>query len=178
VRGWWVQQLGQYWLITQSGSTSKVFAYSFSRSAKLACWSEYTFPVFIRGVASVGGKVYVRTDTTLYELDEETFTDDGTPIEVDVQMAFQDAKLPGVEKMWYGADFVFQGTAQVSYLYDPANLARETTAQTITGDTRSGQLSPVEVTSAALAPRFRHAGNEAFSLDLATLYYHSLSAAV
>jgi hypothetical protein len=178
VLGKWISQLGQYWLIFNTGPSSLVYAYTFSRSARLACWSVYEFPVFITGITTVSGKVYVRSQNDLYELDPGTFTDDGTPIEVDVQMAFQDAKLPGVEKMWYGADFVFQGTAQVSYLYDPANLSRETTPQTIAGDTRSGQLAPIEVTAAALAPRFQHTGNQAFSLDLATLYYHALSASV
>ncbi len=176
VRGFWIPQFGQYWLVYESAGTSKVYAYSFSRSAKLACWSEYTFPILIRGAANVGGKVYVRTDSSLYELDPATFTDNGVPIAVDVQMAFQDAKLPGVEKMWYGADFVFTGTAQVSYLYNPSNTAFESNAQTVTGDSRSGQLVPVEITSAAIAPRFQHQANEAFSLDMATLYYHGLSA--
>lgn len=174
VRGMWIQQLGQYWLIYESSGASRVFAYSFSRSAKLQCWSEYTFPVVITGVASVGGKVYVRSASSLYELAPDQYTDDGTTIEVDVQMAFQDAKTPGVEKMWYGADFVFSGTAQVSYLYEPGS-SRESASTTVTGDTRAGQIVPVEISSAAIAPRFQHAASEAFSLDMATLYYHVLS---
>lgn len=176
VRGVWIQQLGQYWIVYDAGGYSRVFAYTFSKSAKIACWSEYTFPVLITGIASRGGRVYCRTASALYELDAASGTDDGTAIDVDVQMAFQDAKLPGVEKQWYGADYVFSGTASVSYLYDPADPTKETIAQTLVGDTRSGQVAPIEVCSAAIAPRFRHSRDEAFSIDLATLYFHPLSA--
>lgn len=176
VRAAWLQQLGQYWLIYESQAGSVVYAYSYSRSAKLACWSEYTFPIVITGIASVAGRVYVRSESALYELREDSHTDAGTPIDVDVQMAYQDAKLPGVEKMFYGADYVFTGTASVSYLYDPRDQTRETIAQEITGDTRQGTMVPVEVTSAAIAPRFRHSAAEPFGLDAATLYFHQLSA--
>jgi hypothetical protein len=176
VLGLWVQQLGQYWLIYDAGGYSRVFAYSFSRSSKLACWSDYTFPILITGVATLAGRVYVRSATSLYELDPARYTDEGTPIAVDVQMAFQDATLPGVEKMFYGADYVFSGSPSVSYLYDPRDQLRETVPQLVTGDTRAGTMVPVEVTSAAIAPRFRHAADEPFTLDMATLYFHSLSA--
>ena len=176
VRGIWLQQLGQYWIVLRSSTGAKVFAYSFSRSSKLACWSVYTFPIAITDVAARAGKVSLRSTTTLYEFDAATFTDSGVPIDVDVQMAFQDAKLPGVEKMFYGADYVFSGTADVSYLYDPRDTTKETNAQAITGDTRTTTIVPVEVSSAALAPRFQHSADEAFSIDMLTLYFHSLSA--
>lgn len=176
VRGVWIQQLGQYWIVLRTSTGSKVFAYSFSRSSKLACWSIYTFAFAITGVATKAGKVYVRTESKLYELDAEQFTDAGSAIAVDVQMAFQDAKQPGVEKMFYGADFVFSGTADVSYLYDPRDTTRETITQAVEGDTRSTTVVPVEVSSAAIAPRFRHSADEAFIIDMVTLYFHSLSA--
>jgi hypothetical protein len=177
VRGVWLQQFGQYWVMYDDAGQTRAFVYSFSKSSKLMCWSEYTFPVLITGVAAIGGKVYARTADALYEMDSDTFVDDGSaPIPVDVQMAFQDAKLPGVEKMFYGADFVFTGTADVSYLYDPRKPSKETNAQSVQGDTRAGGLIPVELTAAAIAPRFRHEANEAFELSLCTLYYHPLSA--
>ena len=176
ILGAWLQQLGQYWLMFDAGGFTRAYAYSFSRSSKLACWSVYDFPVLLRGITTANGKVYVRTETSLYELDDAQHTDDGTVIEVDVQMAYQDAKLPGVEKQFYGADYVFEGTASVSYLYDPRDQSKETNAYPITGDSRAGTLIPVEVTAAAIAPRFRHAADEAFGLDMATLYYHPLSA--
>lgn len=178
VRAIWLQQFGQYWVMYDAGGYTRAFVYSFSKSSKLMCWSEYVFPVLLTGVAAIGGKVYARTNESLYEMDASTYVDDdtATPIAIDVQMAFQDAKLPGVEKMFYGADFVFSGTAQVSYLYDPRETSKETNPQLIQGDTRAGGMVGVEVTAAAIAPRFRHSADEAFELSLATLYYHPLSA--
>lgn len=175
VFGAWIPQFGQYWLTYDIGGASRAFAYSFSRNSKLACWSQYDFPVVITGMATLGGKVYVRTVDSLYELDATWYEDSGTAIDVDVQMAFQDAKSPGVEKMFYGADYVFSGTATISYLYDPRDTGKETTPQTVTGDSRAGTLVPVEVSAAAIAPRFQHSADEAFTLDLASLYFHPLT---
>lgn len=176
VMGVWIPQFGQYWLVfAQAAGASRVFAYSFSRSSKLAAWSEYTFPIAITGIATLAGKVYVRDATSLYELDPDTYTDNGTLVDVDVQMAYQDAKQPGVEKMFYGADFVFSGTADVSYLYDPRDQTKETIATPVTGDSRPSTIVPVEVSAAAIAPRFRHSADEAFTVDMASLYFHSLT---
>jgi hypothetical protein len=44
VRGYWITELGQYWAVFDMGTYSKVWAYTFSRSSKIACWSEYTSP--------------------------------------------------------------------------------------------------------------------------------------
>jgi hypothetical protein len=171
----WIPQFGQYWVVYGTASGSLVYAYSFSRSSKLAAWSEYTFPIAITGIATLAGKVYVRDATSLYELDPEQYTDNGTPVDVDIQMAYQDAKSPGVEKMFYGADYVFSGTVTVSYLYDPRDVTKETTVQSVTGDSRPSTIVPVEVSCAAIAPRFRHSADEAFTLDMASLYFHSLT---
>jgi len=176
VLGIWIKQFGQYWCCFDAGGYTQAFVYSFSKSSKLSCWSLYTFPVLFTGITTAAGKVYARTTSSLYELDADTYTDEGTAIDVDVQMAFQDAKTPGVEKYWYGADFVFQGSPTVSYLYDPRDITKETGGQVIEGDTRSLQMVPVEVTSAAIAPRFTHSADEAFGVDMVTIYYHLLSA--
>lgn len=180
VRGVWIPQFGQYWVIysgvVAGAPSSTAFVYSFSKSSKLACWSVYTFPVAIDAITTLAGKVYARAADVVYELDPNQYTDNGATIDVDVQMAFQDAKLPGVDKMFYGADCVFSGTASLSFLYDPRDTGKETVPQSVVGDTRAGQVIPVEVTSSALAPRFRHEAAEAFEVNLATLYYHPLSA--
>jgi hypothetical protein len=93
---------------------------------------------------------------------------------VEVQMAFQDAKSPGVLKQFHSADFVFNGAWDVSYLYDPRDQSKETVAQNISGDTRPGDLVPVEVSCPAIAPIFRHSADEAAQIDAVTLYYDTL----
>jgi hypothetical protein len=103
--------------------------------------------VKITGVCTQAGKVFLRSATDLYQLDADTSTrqydEAGDPptIPVEVQMAFQDAKTPGVDKQWYGADFVFAGTADVSYLYDPRDQTKESTSQAVTGNTAPARRS-------------------------------------
>lgn len=172
--GLWVHQLGQYWAVMDVGAISKAWVYTYSKSSKIACWSEYTFPFLIKAITTLNGRVYLRSEDRLYSLDATRFTDDGTLIDVEVQMAFQDAKSPGVSKQFYGADLVLQGSPDVSFLYDPRDLGKETVPQTITDDTRPGDLVPVEIVAPAIAPIYRHSKDEAFELDALSLYYNLL----
>ncbi len=172
--GIWFHEIGQYWLIIDMGTYSKVWAYSFSKTSKLACWSQYEFPIRITDAAALNGRVYVRTASSLYTLDPEQFTDDSAPIEAEVQMAFQDAKTPGVLKQFHAGDFVFEGTWSVSYKFDPRDSTKETVPQAISGDSRPGDLVPVEVSAPAIAPVFRHSADEAAEIDVVTLYYETL----
>jgi hypothetical protein len=173
--GIWIHQIGQYWCVFDQGATSKAWVYTFSKSSKIACWSEYTFPFLIEGITTLNGVVYLRTDENLYSLDAKLFTDSGELINVEVQMAFQDAKTPGVAKQVYGADYVMQGSADVSFKYDPRDQLKETVAQTMTDDTRPGDVIPVEVVAPAIAPVFRHARDETFELDAMTVYFFPLA---
>lgn len=174
--GVWLPQVGQYWCILRtSATTTKAWVYTYSRSSKIGCWSEYTFPVLITGIATLGGSVYLRDETYLYVLDNTYYTDDGEPIAVEVHMAFQDAKQPGVSKQFYGADYVVEGSPQVSFGYDPRDLAKEGVPMTIPGDTRPGDILPVEMVCPAIAPIFRHEADEAFELDAVTIYFNALT---
>lgn len=172
--GIWIPQFGQYWAIMDMGTSSKVWAYTYSKSSKLAVWSEYTFPIKIESITTLDGKVYARTQDELYEVTDTQYTDNGTMIDVEIQMAFQDAKSPGVLKQVYGADYVVTGSPQVSFKYDPRDLSKESIPQTISGDTRPSDVISVEVCAAAIAPVFRHSADEAFEFDAATFYFNSL----
>jgi hypothetical protein len=174
VIGVWIPELGQYWAVLDMGTYSKVWAYTYSRSSKLACWSEYIFPDRILAITTLAGKVYMRDDDNLYEVSPTQYTDHGTLIDVEVQMAFQDAKQPGIGKQFYGGDMVCSGSPELSFLYDPNDTGKETVPLTIPQDTRPGDLLPVEVVAPAIAPVFRHSADEAMSIDALTLYFHSL----
>lgn len=174
IMGVWIAEFGQYWAVMDLGANSKIWVYTFSRSSKIACWSEYTFPIEIKAIATLAGKVYLRGADILYEVDPLQYTDDGTLIDVEVQMAFQDAKSPGVAKQVYGSDFVTEGSPSVSYLYDPRDTSKESIPMVIPGDTRPGDVMPVEIVAPALAPVFRHSLDEAMSIDAITLYFNSL----
>lgn len=172
--GVWIHELGQYWTIIDQGTSSKAWVFSYSKSSKLGCWSEYNFPIRVTGVCGLNGKVYLRSDTTLYEFDAAQYTDDGAPINVHVQMAFQDSKLPGVSKQFSGADMVVTGSPDFSVLYDPRDLEKESVTQTLSGDTRPGDLVPIEVVATSIAPVFRHSLDEEMEIAALSLYYASL----
>jgi hypothetical protein len=178
VIGIWIAELGQYWAMLDMGTYSKVWAYTFSRSSKIACWSEYVFPVVIEAITTLAGKIYLRSEDNLYEVAADQYTDDDEPIAVEVQMAFQDAKTPGVAKQFHGADMVSEGSVELTFLYDPRDTAKETVVTTVPGDTRPGDVIPVEVIAPALAPIFRHSADEAMGVDALTIYFHPLSTAV
>lgn len=170
----WLPQLGQMWQIFDFGTYSKAWVYTFSQRSGISAWSEYTLPVNIKAITTLNGKVYLRTATTLYTLEDTRYTDAGTTIPVEVQMAYQSAKSPGVTKQFWGADLVVTGAADLSFKYDPRDQSKESIVQTLTGDTRPGDLIPVEINATSLAPVFRHAKDEAFQVDAIQLYYNAL----
>lgn len=172
--GGWIHQLGQYWAVFDMETYSKAWVYTYSKSSKLACWSEYIFPIKIEAITTLAGKVYLRSEDVLYDVVDDSTSDDGALVNVEIQMAFQDAKSPGVAKQVYGADLVVAGSPDLSYKYDPRDLGKESIPQRITGDTRPGDIVPVEIQCPAIAPVFRHALDEAFELDALTLYYNPL----
>lgn len=172
--GLWIHEFGQYWVVLDMGGYSKAWVYMFSRSSKVACWSEYKFPYRITDIATLGGKVYARTADDLFEVSPSVYTDAGMLIDVEAQMAFQDAKTPGITKQFYGADYVVKGSPSVSFKYDPRSTDKETAPQVIPGDTRPGDMLPVEVVAPAVAAVFRHSLDEAFELNAATFYFYPL----
>lgn len=188
VFGQWIPQFGQYWCVFPGVAVGEftgtvVWSYGYSRSSKLACWSRYTFNFQISNIATVAGKVYVRSSVFPYRLysvsptqysDDSATTTDVEAIPVEVQMAFQDAKSPSVLKQFYGSDYVMQGSPEVAFKYDPRDQDKESVPLTISGDTRPGEITPVEICATAIAPVFRHSANEAFELDALTLMFESL----
>lgn len=174
--GVWIPEFGQYWAVLDMGTYSKVWAYTFSRSSKIACWSEYVFPIKIKAITSHAGKVYLRDVDRLFEVSATQYTDNSTLIDVEVQMAFQDAKQPGVAKQVWGMDVVASGEPTISFKYDPRDQAKESISMVIPGDTRPGDVLPVEIVAPAIAPVFRHSKNEALSIDALSLLFNPLGA--
>lgn len=168
----YVPGFGQYWCFV--GRTAWV--YSFSKSAKLAAWSEYTFPIDIDAVAALNNRLYVRSGDNVYEIAKGVYTDNGTPVDITIEMAYLDAKAPGVLKQFYGADFVGQGTPELAFRYDSNDESKISEAYEYTGDTRAGVMHPVELAAVNIAPVVTHSANEDFRMDALMLYYHPLGA--
>lgn len=166
----YVPGFGQYWCIIDN----KAWVYSFSRSAKIAAWSEYEFAVTIDDAATLENKLYVRSGDSVFEVSDTTYADDGQLFDVVVEMPYLDAKRPGVMKQYSGFDMVAQGTVDVSFRFDANDEDLITAPVTRTGETRPGDMMPMEIMATAVAPRFEHRANELFQLDLLTIYHNEL----
>lgn len=121
--------LGQFWLIRGA----RALVYSFSRTAKVYAWSEYTFPWSISGAADFAGAAYLRSaDGDIYELDQsypvdddagaavtalgierdpvawaEAFPDEGKVVPaITIETPFLDMKAPGSLKQIHWMDVV------------------------------------------------------------------------
>lgn len=166
----YVPTFGQYWCFI--GQTAWV--YTFSRTAKIACWSQYGFDISIDAAAVLNNRLYVRSGDHVFELTNTVFTDNGTLVKVEVEMPYLDAKEPGNLKQWWGADWVGEGTAQLAWKYDVNNGGLITQDYSYTGDTSPGVMHPVEVCATNISPVVVHEANEDFTMSAIRLHYNSL----
>lgn len=153
---------------------SKVYAYSFSRSNKLAAWSTFEFPFTVDDVAVLNGELYARSGDIVYRFDTLAFNDAGVIPLVEVEMFFQDGKAPGIEKIFNGFDTVVKGTPSVAFRYDPRDETLVTDLIPVSSDTRPGNLYPMELCATSIAPIFNHQADEDFQLDQMLVYFERL----
>ena len=155
---------------------NRLFVYSISRTSKIAGWSQYFLPQGVDAFAELGQTLYIRSGDSVYRLDEEARTDDGTQYEVLIQLPYMDFKLPGHEKAIYGADVVIEGACEFSIGYDVRDPDAFTTPVRVKGNTAPGGMIPVECVGTAFSLRFRNYDNKDFRLDAVTIYYEDLGA--
>lgn len=166
-------KLGQWWCI----NGTRVYAYSFSKTAKLTAWSVYDFPWTIDDATVLNQQLYVRTGNDVYKITTEVFKDGSLSIPlVDVQMYFQDAGRPGVLKQFIGMRTTGVGSPTVSYLFAAEDQTLESAAYELDPISVSGQLNPVELCSERIAPHFVHQKDEDFELSMASILYENLGA--
>lgn len=167
--------LGQLWNI----NGNKVYTYAFAKSVKLSAWQTYEFPVTIEAAAVLNGQLYVRSGDDVFLVDKNAYNDDGAVPEVVAEMFFQDAKQPGVLKMFTGMDGVVKGSPEIAFKHQEYNAAGTleteiTPYYPIEGDMRPGDRHPVELCSVAIAPVFRHQRDEEFQVNALMLYFEEL----
>lgn len=170
VRSFYFRGGGQFW--TMIGSTA--YVYSFSRSSKISAWSRYTFPFSITDVTEQDGDLFFRAGNTVYQFNESAYDDAGTQVEVVVEFPFLDFQAPGTLKQIQGMDAVMVGTAGIAHRFDARTPALITPEVELSGDSRPGELTPVEVCSVGIAPVITHTASEAFELHALTYHFESL----
>ena len=178
VRSAFYQGGGQYWCVLDrvTEGDSLVFVYTFSRTAKVSAWSYYTYPFRISDIAELAGKLYLRSGDSVYRVDEDVYTDDGTAIDVEFRMTYQDFKKPGQRKHIHGLDLVQTGSGVLSVGYDARNTSLFGPSITVPGDSRAGGMIPYELNATEISPRITHSANEAWELELIEFYYDLLGA--
>lgn len=151
-----------------------LFVYSFSRTAKIAAWSEYFLAFPIDAVAENNQRLYVRSGDTVYQLDDEMHTDDGQQYEMLVELPYMDFKKPGILKHVRGIDVVFDGEAYISLGYNVRDPDAFTPELLVSGNTRPLGLIPIECIGTEFAIQVRCYNNKPFQLNGVTVYYENL----
>lgn len=153
---------------------NQLFVYSISRTAKIAAWSRYFLPFNVDAYAELGQVLYLRSGDSVYKLDPEVYTDDGTQYEVLLLLPYMDFKKPGNLKRIYGADVVIEGRAEFSIGFDARDPDAYTPPVRVKGNTRPGGMIPIECCGTEFALRFRNYDDKPFRLDSVTLYFEDL----
>ena len=71
-------------------------------------------------------------------------------------------------------DVLFNGTADFQHRYDARTSSEATTAISLSGDTRPGQLIPVELMTTELSFKITQQLDSEFQLNAITYYYDQL----
>lgn len=170
VRAFYFRGGGQYWVM----NGSMAYVYSFSRTSKISAWSKYEFPFAITDVTELDGDLYFRAGDTVYKLDESATTDAGVNFSVEVEFPYLDFKTPGVLKQVMGMDTVMIGSADMQIKFDSRQPDFITPVIAMTGDTRPGEMTAVEIVSVGIAPVINCTNDGEFELHAITFYYENL----
>ncbi len=162
---------GQYWLY----SGTKAMVYTFSRSAKVSAWSLYEFPFSLDYLDELNAELYIRSGNNVYKVAQAVKTDNGVIYPVEIEMAYLDFKAPGILKQIHGMDLVVTGSCTVAHRFDPRSTALITDpAVTIAGDSRPGNVFPVELLATNLSPVIKNNDANDFELHQISYYWDGL----
>jgi hypothetical protein len=170
VRGIYFQGGGQYIV----AHYTRMFVFTYSRTAKVAAWSYYDFGRSIDALAELDGTLYIRSGDDVFSLDGDTHDDAGETFETEVLLPYMNLKTPGALKQMWGIDLVMDGGADVSVLYDPRDPLEETVVLEASDDTTPGETLSVQACGPSFAVRFRTDAAAAWRLDALTLHYETL----
>ena len=119
--------------------------------------------------------MFVRMNDNIYILNPASFEDDGaTTIPLEITSSYQAFKKPGRWKQIVGADVMFDGTASLQHRWDARSPSEETTAISVSSDTRPGPLIPVELMTTECGFKITQSANTEFQLNGISYYYELL----
>jgi hypothetical protein len=130
------------------GGTAGAEALVYTMESK--AWSRYKFPAEATDFCQVGDDLYYRDGDNVMKFNDQTPTDNGTPIQGIVQWPWLDFKTPGRTKSLTGIDVVCDGTPTLSIGYDETNIIAMDNVGALSPDTVPGQPVPLQY----MAPSF------------------------
>ena len=151
-------------------------------TAKLTAWTRYEVPNEILDVVAYRNYMFVRikegSDEYVFSFNPSSFQDatasSTSNIDVEVVSSYNSLDSPGHWKQIIGSDVMFTGTANLQHRWDSRSPSEETTAFALTGDTRPGTLTPVELTTTEISYKVTQSDNSDFQLNGVTYYYNNL----
>ena len=163
--------LGQYMCFIDK----EIFVFTFARMSRVTAWSRYLTQYTIQNIAPYGEYMFVRMNNDVYVFNPASFQDDGaTAIPLEITSSYQAFKKPGRWKQIFGQDVMFNGTANVSHRWDARDPTQETTAISLSSDTRPGPLIPVELMTTECGFKITQSSNTEFKLNGLSYYYELL----
>lgn len=165
---------GRYWLACDD----MIFVYSSfpaSGQGNISAWSVYEPGFDIDHMIPVDGRVYVRSEDTIYLYggpDDETYDSS----RVTIQLPFMDAKKPADWKEMQGINFDSEGTWDVSLLMDPRDLTQRVEIGEITGFTYVTECVDAIGDTTHFAPRLISDDDGRVSLSNVAVHYEALGA--
>ena len=163
--------LGQYMCFIDK----EIFVFTFARMSKVTAWSRYLTPYTIQAITPYGEYMFIRMNDNIYVFNPDSFQDAGaTAIPLEVTSSYQAFKKPGRWKQIVGSDVMFDGTAEVQHRWDARSPSEETTAISLSSDTRPGPLVPVELMTTECSFKVTQSANTEFQFNGISYYYELL----
>jgi hypothetical protein len=159
----------------------QIFVFTLSKSSDVHAWSRYTTAHAIRDLAPYRQFCFLRCDDgvggeQIYSFNPDSFKDafPTSLYEVDITNSYQTLRSSGRWKRVWGMDVLFEGDAEFQHRYDARDTSEKTTPISLSGDTRPGQVIPVELMTTELSFQIKQSADSIFQLNSINYYFDPL----
>lgn len=161
----------QYWC----NIGNNVFVWTWSRNSDVRAWAQYELAIHPDYFANLENRFYLRAGNgRIIKPNPKVGTDYSGNYLSRAEWDYQSFGLPGVWKQFMGVDAIIDGEADIRFLYDSSDTNKQTLPVRINGNTRPGQMTPVEVVTPGIAPVIEYTGPNPFRVKSVTLYFEKM----
>jgi hypothetical protein len=159
----------------------QIFVFTFSKASDVHAWSRYTTADAIADIAPYRNYCFLRCtdasgDDYIYSFNPDAFQDGFSTqlFDMEITNSYQTLRAAGRWKKIYGMDVLFNGVADFQHRYDARSPTEKTVAISLSGDSRPGQLIPVELMTTELSFDINQTANSTFQLNNINYYFDPL----